>query len=107
VLNGVTQGSVLVILLFILYTNHLPSSIMHSKTVVFAAETTICGAGKAPRVFKYMNKDSAMLCDWFKPNTFSVNTPKTKYIVFGTHTYVICKYYNYVSKSRKRKNETV
>ena len=38
---GITQGSVLGLLLFILYTNDLSKSLLHCKTVLFADDTTV------------------------------------------------------------------
>ena len=83
---GIPQGSVLGPLLFILYTNDLPKSLLHCKTVLFADDTTVYfHSSSLDKVFERVTSDLSLLSDWFKVNQLSVNPTKTKYILFGRH----------------------
>ena len=85
VTHGVSQGSVLGPLLFILYTNDLPNSIKHSKTIPFADDTTIYATGNnSPGLFEKVNEDLSYLTDWFRANQLSVNASKTKYMLISS-----------------------
>ena len=84
VAHGVPQGSVLRPLLFILYTNDLPHSIEHSKTILFADDTTIYATGNnSADPFEKVNEDLSHLTDWFRANQLSVNVSKTKYMLIS------------------------
>ena len=79
---GVTQGSVLGPLLFILYSNDVPNSIKHSTSVLFADDTTIyCGGNDICCLFEQVNNDLCQLSDWFRSNKLSINANKTKYML--------------------------
>ena len=80
---GVPQGSVLGPLLFILYTNDLPNSLRHSKSILVADDTTVYITGKdLQAMYSQVNYDINALNDWFKAHRLSVNPSKTKYILF-------------------------
>ncbi len=80
---GVPQGSVLGPLLFIIYTNDLPNSLLYSKSILFADDTTLfCSSPNIAHVFDKLNEDLKSLYDWFKANKLSLNIGKTNYMVF-------------------------
>ena len=79
---GVPQGSVLGPLLFIIYSNDIPNAIMHSKTVLFADDTTVYLVGhNISELQRKMNQDLHELNDWFRANQLSANASKTKFML--------------------------
>ena len=79
---GVPQGSVLGPLLFIIYSNDITNAIMHSKTVLFADDTTVYLVGHNISELQIkMNQDLHELNVWFRANQLSANASKTKFML--------------------------
>ncbi len=88
--NGVPQGSVLGPLLFIIYSNDIPSSLSQSKAIMFADDTTIYHSGKnIIELFNVVNNDLNKLTDWFRANKLSLNIGKTNYIIFNNTKHMV------------------
>ena len=86
---GVPQGSVLGPLLFLIYINDIPNCLKHSKSIVFADDTTIfTSCNNMNTLYNNMNGDLANLINWFKANKLSLNIAKTNYIPFPSSKYV-------------------
>ena len=93
ILCGVPQGSVLGPLLFIIYTNDLPSCLKHTKCILFADDTTIYASSSSlNQLYNFLNLDLDTTADWFKANKLSLNTSKTTYMIFGNNETINYKY---------------
>ena len=80
---GVPHGPVLGPLLFIIYANDLPKSLIKTKTFLFADDTTIFkSSNNIETLYTAMNEDLRILEDWFKANKLSLNASKTNSILF-------------------------
>ena len=78
-----TTGKCLGPLLFIIYTNDLPKYLSHSKSILFADDTTIYSTSQNPTITqKNIENDMCALSDWFCANTLSLNAQQTKFMVF-------------------------
>ena len=82
--TGVPQGSVLGPLLFIVYTNDIPSVLTHTKAILYADDTTLYASSLNVRdLFEHVTQDLHNLTDWFRANKLSLNTSMTKYMWFN------------------------
>ena len=83
----VPQGSDLGPLLFVIDTNDLSNSLIHSKCILFAVDTTIYYAAKnITDIYFKLNTDLTDLSEWLKANKLTLNISKTNYVIFSKST---------------------
>ena len=71
-------------LLFIIYTNDLPTCLKRCKTILFADDTTIYkSSNDIAKLHNEINKNLHTLTDWFCANKLSLNISKTTYLIFN------------------------
>ena len=82
---GVLQGSKIGPLLFILYINDLPDRILHCKVFLYADDTALYYAADNSRTIEdVLNTEMQNVSDWFMTNKLTLNSKKTKAMIFGT-----------------------
>ena len=82
-LTGVSNGSLLGPLLFLLYINDLHNSVRYAKTYHFADDmSVILSSNSLEILFKQINKDLFNLSNWLKANKLSLNVKKTELVIF-------------------------
>ena len=81
---GVPQGSVIGPILFLVYTNDVTACLKHSKTILFADDTTLfISKQNSSLLYSQMNEDLAILSDWCNSNSLKVNVAKCNYMLFN------------------------
>ena len=80
---GVPQGSVLGLLLFLIYVNDLPNASKKFTFYLFADDTNIYyECNDLPNLIKVFNKELRSVKKWHDANKLSLNIDKTNYIIF-------------------------
>lgn len=80
---GVPQGSILGPLLFLVYINDITSIPNSPEIIMYADDTNIFFTGTTKEVIESSaNSYLLHLSRWLKSNRLSLNTSKTKYIIF-------------------------
>ena len=83
---GVTHGSILGPLLFILYVNDIANTTSLLELILFADDTTLLFSHQdIASQNDIINNELQEICNWFQTNKLSVNTSKPNYMVLGTH----------------------
>ena len=83
--TGIPQGSILGPLLFIIFVNCLPD-VVTCKTVMYADDTSLmCKAKDVNELKVKLESNLKAVANWFKANKLTLNTDKTKFMVFGTN----------------------
>ena len=85
---GVPQGSTLGPLLFLLYINNINKNFIHSKIKLFADDTVLYTSSTIVDDAKdQLQTDLDILDLWCRQHKLSINTNKTKTVLFGTRRF--------------------
>ena len=82
---GVPQGSILGPVLFIIYINNLPQSLIETASNLYADDTCIYHQYRdIQEIENVLNKEFSSLCEWFIDNKLSIHfgEDQTKAILF-------------------------
>ena len=80
---GVPEGSVLGLLLFLIFVNDLSNSTKVLDPVLFEDDTNFfCSDNNIRAFFGTSNQELSQINDWFFANKLSLNVEKTKYMLF-------------------------
>ena len=82
--QGVPQGSVLGLVLFLLFVNDIPLHLSHSSIDIFSDDTILSANmhwTDIPSMVQDINSDLDDINEWSAQNRMIINTDKTKFIL--------------------------
>ena len=83
---GVPQGSILGLLLFLVYMNKLPTAIENSEVSLDADDTVLYCFAKGPcELESKLNAGLYNVAMWLKANKLTLNLSKTKSMLIGSN----------------------
>ena len=81
---GVPQGSIPGPLLLIVYLNYIPTlKSIENQTILYADDTIVYNKGNIETLAKNHDAALAAVANWFHKNKLTINTTKTKHMLFG------------------------
>ena len=84
ILSGVPQGSVLGLLLFLIYINGTPNSADQLKFYLFSDDTHMLYADRNLKLLQNtVNAELSDVYDWLVANKLSLNIKKINFVIFG------------------------
>ena len=82
---GIPQGTILRLLLFILYINDLPNCLVNSHPRIYADDTRLIFASNdVAYVEENMNDDLTKITEWLSANKITLNKSKTEFMLIGS-----------------------
>lgn len=100
--HGVPQGSILGLLLFLIFINDLNRAVKHSVVHHFADDTNLIFSHKSPKIInKKINHDLRLIIQWLRANKISLNASKTEIVIFRTKSTNLNRNYNFRVNGQK------
>ena len=88
---GVSQGSVLGPLLFILFINDFHAAIEFSSVHHFADDTNLLSEHSLKKLNQHINRDLKLAVEWLRANKLSLNISKTELVILKSQNILLFK----------------